>query len=119
MATPPDKVSGVWISLFYTFLNYTLLYPHKFGGMDTMDKLRFDMTQMDPNRVRVEVLYEGKISMGILYFERAKKTFSTKPIGLNEWACVDARVEGLYTVDSAITPKDIVAHCQQLIKESI
>jgi len=54
--------------------------------------------------------------MGVLYFERAKKSFSRKPIGLNEWACVDAKVEGLYTVDEKITPKDIVDHCQGLIK---
>ena len=82
----------------------------------TMDKLTFDITEMDPDRKRVEVLYEGKISMGVLYFERAKKSFSRKPIGLNEWACVDAKVEGLYTIDEKITPKDIVDHCQGLIK---
>jgi hypothetical protein len=29
---------------------------------------------------------------------------------------VDAKVEGLYTIDEKITPKDIVDHCQGLIK---
>lgn len=84
-----------------------------------MDKLTFNITEMDPDRRRVEVYYvDGRIreSLGVLYFERAKKSFSRKPIGLNEWACVDAKVEGLYTIDEKITPKDIVDHCQVLIK---
>ena len=86
------------------------------------DKLTFDITEMDPDRRRVEVYYEvGEIkeSLGVLYFERAKKNFSRKPIGLNEWACVDAKIEGLYTRDERITPKDIVDHCQVLIKGGV
>jgi len=87
-----------------------------------MDKLSFDITQMDTNRVRVEVSFKvGELlteSLGILYFERAKKSFQRKPVGLNAWACVDAKVEGLYTKDESITPKQIVNHCQSLIREA-
>ena len=101
----------VWITLF-------LYVPYLYYNVMT-DKLTFDITEMDPDRKRVEVYYEvGEIkeSLGVLYFERAKKSFSRKPIGLNEWACVDAKIEGLYTKDEKITPKDIVDHCQVLIK---
>ena len=39
---------------------------------------------------------------------------------LDQWACVDAKVEGLYIHGGDnITPKDIVAHCQALIKASV
>ena len=37
---------------------------------------------------------------------------------MNSWACVDAKVEGLYEMtDYDITPKDIVGKCQSLIRE--
>ena len=95
---------------FYMFLNYTLWY---------MDKLSYDITQITPDRISVEVLFKvGEIteSLGILYFEKAKRGYVRKPIGLNAWACVDAKVEGLYTKDESITPKDIVGYVYQLIK---
>ena len=87
----------------------------------TMEKLSFELSQMDPSRVRVEVFYKvGKLkeSLGILYYEKAKTGFSRKPIGLNAWACVDAKVEGLYTKDESITPTDIVAEGRRLIQEA-
>jgi len=86
-----------------------------------MDKLSFDITKMDEGRIRVEVYYtpneEMRVMMGILYFEKAKRSFNRKPVGMDAWACVDAKVEGLYTVDKAITPPQIVAHCYKLIQE--
>jgi hypothetical protein len=37
---------------------------------------------------------------------------------MNAWGCVDAKVEGLYVYGGdEITPKDIVAKCQSLIRE--
>lgn len=83
-----------------------------------MDKLTFNMEKVDEGRVRVEVMYEGKVSMGILYFEKAKVGWTNKPIISNKWRCVDAKVEGLYEVDKATTPKEIVAHCQDLIEKA-
>jgi hypothetical protein len=86
-----------------------------------MDKLRFDMTQPDNDRIVIDVFYtDGGVdqSLGVLYFERAKKVWTEKPVGLNEWACVDAKVEGLYTIDESITPTNMLRHAVGLIKAS-
>ncbi len=78
-----------------------------------MDKLLFEVTPIDANRIRVEVYLklseDLKEFMGMMYYEKAKKTFNRKPVGMNAWLCVDAKVEGLYTVDSAITPQQIIS----------
>jgi hypothetical protein len=38
---------------------------------------------------------------------------------MGSWACVDAKIEGLYQIGGeSITPKDIVKKCQDLIKEN-
>ena len=77
---------------------------------------------MDMDRIRVEVYY--KISetlkefMGIMYYEKAKKSFNRKPVGMDAWACVDAKVEGLYTKDESITPKQIVSEGYNQIKRA-
>lgn len=87
----------------------------------TMDKLSFELTQMDPMRVRVEVYFKVgdlKESLGILYYEKAKVGFTRKPVGMGAWACVDAKVEGLYTKDESITPTQIVAEGRRLIEEA-
>jgi hypothetical protein len=91
-------------------------------GQYDMDKLYFEVTKMDMDRVRVEVYY--KISetlkefMGIMYYEKAKKSFNRKPVGMDAWACVDAKVEGLYTKDESITPKQIVSEGYNRIKQA-
>ena len=54
--------------------------------------------------------------LGILYFEKAKKSFNRKPVGMDQWLCIDAKVEGLYTKDKAITPPQIVRMCYDHIK---
>lgn len=82
----------------------------------TIEDLTYDLFQLDDMRIRIVIsLYEKEL--GTLYFERAKRSFMNKPVGMNSWACVDAKVEGLY-VDGGdhITPKDIVAHCQGLLR---
>ena len=87
----------------------------------TMDKLSFDITQITPDRISVEVSFKlGELQehLGILYFEKAKRGFVRKPIGLNAWACVDAKVEGLYTKDESITPAQIIEKCRELIREA-
>ena len=67
------------------------------------------------DRVRVVLQVEG-VEVGVLYFEKAKKGWNTKPIRQNGWACVEAKVEGLYVYGGeSATPKDLVAWCQQLI----
>lgn len=88
------------------FPNYTLFI---------MDKLTFNVSKVEESRIMVEVMYMGEISLGILYFEKPKAGWTNKPIMPKKWRCVDAKVEGLYERDSAITPKDIVGLCQEEI----
>ena len=83
--------------------------------MITIQDLTYDIFQLDDMKMRIVIsLYEKEL--GTLYFEKAKRAFTNKPVGMNSWACVDAKVEGLYVVGGEdITPKDIVAKCQGLI----
>ena len=83
-----------------------------------MDKLTYELTILENDRVRIVVtMMGGEVELGTLYFEKAKRSFSRKPIGMDQWACVDAKVEGLYVHGGEeITPKDIVAHCQLLLR---
>jgi len=84
----------------------------------TVDTLTYQMDQIEEGRIRIVVLLNEEVELGTLYFERAKKSFNRKPIGMNAWGCVDAKVEGLYVYGGdEITPKDIVAKCQSLIRE--
>ena len=84
--------------------------------MITIQDLTYDIFQLDEMKTRIVIsLYEKEL--GTLYFEKAKRAFTNKPVGMNSWACVDAKVEGLYVVGGEdITPKDIVAYCQQLLR---
>jgi hemolysin-activating ACP:hemolysin acyltransferase len=84
--------------------------------MITIQDLTYDIFQLDEMKTRIVIsLYEKEL--GTLYFEKAKRAFTNKPVGMNSWACVDAKVEGLYVVGGEdITPKDIVAHCQSLLR---
>jgi len=84
--------------------------------MVIIEDLTYDLFQLDDERVRIVIsLYEKEL--GTLYFERAKRSFVRKPVSMDGWACVDAKVEGLYVVGGAnITPKDIIAHCQGLLR---
>ena len=53
-----------------------------------------------------------------MLFRSAKKTFQRKPIGMDAWTCVDAKVEDLYIyLGAEVLPKDIVAKCYEVIKE--
>jgi hypothetical protein len=86
--------------------------------MVTIDTLTYDISEMDPGRIRISIMME-EIELGGLYFEKAKSGFINKPIGLNAWACVDAKIEGLYIHGGDnITPRDMVAKCQDLIRLS-
>ena len=73
-----------------------------------------DMIEWDRVRIILEV---ETIEVGVLYFERAKKGWTNKPL-TNGWTCVDAKVEGLYIYGGeSATPKDIIAWCQELINK--
>jgi len=77
--------------------------------------MTYNMTHIEEGRIRIIIVQEEK-ELGTLYFERAKKTFQRKPITMNGWACVDAKINELYDMGGEITPKEIVAHCQDIIR---
>ena len=78
--------------------------------------MTYNMAHIEEGRIRIIIVQEEK-ELGTLYFERAKKTFQRKPITMNGWACVDAKINELYDMGGEITPKEIVAHCQEMIRD--
>jgi hypothetical protein len=86
----------------------------------SVDNLVYELSPMDEGVIRIVVLSGDQEELGSLYFERAKKTFQRKPIGMDAWGCVDAKIERLYEYGGDnITPKDIVGKCQELIREYV
>jgi hypothetical protein len=85
----------------------------------TIDNLTYKVEELvEGERIRVSIYVDQTVEVGSLYFERAKKSFNRKPVGMNGWVCVDAKVEGLYLYGGDnFTPKDIVNKSQQLIGE--
>lgn len=84
--------------------------------VNTSAKLTYNLTQMDDNRLRV-VITKDDIEVGSLYYEKAKRSFNRKPIGMNAWTMVDAKIEGLYEAEEMLTPTEVSNKCQQLINE--
>jgi hypothetical protein len=85
----------------------------------TVDTLSYDMNLIEEGRIRMVISLDDQVELGTLYFEKAKKTFQRKPIGMDGWACVDAKIQGLFVHGGEhITPKDIVKKCQDLIREA-
>ena len=82
-----------------------------------MDNLSYNLTEIESDRLRIVIMLND-IELGSLYYERAKKTFNRKPIGMNAWGCVDAKIEGLYEADENITPTEVMNKCQSLIREA-
>jgi hypothetical protein len=84
----------------------------------TIDSLTYDLFQLDVDKIRIVIsLYEKEL--GTVYFEKAKRSFMRKPVSMDGWACIDAKIEGLYVVGGDnITPKDIVGQCQKVIRDS-
>ena len=75
----------------------------------------YKMDKME-DRIRFIISFNEQ-EVGSLYFEKAKRGFNRKPIGMDAWVCVDAKIERLYEVsDYEITPKEIVEVCQKMIK---
>ena len=77
----------------------------------------YNMTEIEDGRIRRVIVEEDK-ELGALYFERAKKNFQRKPITMNGWACVDAKIDGLYEMGGELTPKDVIAECQMMIRDA-
>jgi len=82
-----------------------------------MDRLAFRVIKMEESRIRVEIMSEEMGEMATLYYERGKNTYNHKPIGMDEWLCVDAKVWGnLYEIFN-VTPRQILDECQKHIRE--
>ena len=80
-----------------------------------MDKLTYNLMEIEPDRLRV-IITKDDIEVGSLYYEKAKRSFNRKPIGMNAWGCVDAKIEGLYEADENITPTEVINKCQEVIQ---
>ena len=88
-----------------------------------MDKLSYTISPMEGDRLRIVITLRdqefperGGVELGSLYYEKAKRTFQRKPISMGSWACVDAKIEGLYEAGLEITPTEVMVQCQQEIR---
>ena len=80
-----------------------------------MEDFIYKMDKID-ERIRFIISFKEQ-EVGSLYFEKAKKGFTNKPLSMDAWVCVDAKIEKLYEVsDYEIFPKEIVETCQKMIK---
>jgi hypothetical protein len=81
-----------------------------------MTDFNYKMDRIEEGRIRFIISFNEQ-EVGSLYFEKAKKTFQRKPVSMDAWVCVDAKIEKLYEVSNYdITPKEIVEVCQKMIK---
>ena len=80
-----------------------------------MEDLIFNMERIDEGVIRITISDHNLIQKGVLYFEKVKVGFVRKPISMNSWACVDAKVEGLYDMGGDYSSLDILNKCQLLI----
>ena len=79
--------------------------------------MKYELTEIENNRIGVTVTNEDKV-VGLLYFEKAKLSFTNKPLSMGSWACVDAKIEDQEIFNEDFTPKQMVGECQDLIKEA-
>ena len=89
-----------------------------FTNVDILINMTDFIYKMDKMEERIRFIISFKEQeVGSLYFEKAKKGFTNKPLSMDAWVCVDAKIERLYEVsDYEITPKEIVEVCQKMIK---
>jgi len=80
-----------------------------------MDNLIFNLDRIDEGVIRITISDMNLNQKGVLYFEKVKVGFVRKPISMGSWACVDAKIEGLYEMGGDFTPLDILNRCQQLL----
>ena len=79
--------------------------------------MKYELTQIEDNRIGVTVTNEDKV-VGLLYFEKAKLSFTNKPLSMGSWACVDAKIEDQEIFNENFTPKQMVGECQESIKRA-
>ena len=83
--------------------------------MITLYRMKYELTQIEDNRIGVTVTNEDKV-VGLLYFEKAKLSFTNKPLSMGSWACVDAKIEDQEIFNEDFTPKQMVGECQEMIR---
>ncbi len=81
-----------------------------------MDNLIFNISTMD-DKIVITITDNDQVHKGILYFERVKVGFIRKPISMSSWACIDAKIDGLYEMGGDFSSLDILNKCQSLITE--
>jgi hypothetical protein len=84
-----------------------------------MEDLIFNIEWVDEKVIRVVISDNNVNQKGVLYFEKVKVGFNRKPISMNSWACVDAKVEGLYDMGGDYSSLDILNRCQELISSFV
>lgn len=99
--------------MFRVYHSFTL-----FTNVDILINMTDFIYKMDKMEERIRFIISFKEQeVGSLYFEKAKKGFTNKPLSMDAWVCVDAKIEKLYEVsDYEIFPKEIVEVCQKMIK---
>jgi hypothetical protein len=100
----------MWISLFYVFPNL-----HFVHSVNIFMRMKYELTLIEDNRIGVTITEDHKM-VGILYFEKAKLSFTNKPLSMGSWACVDAKIEDENIYHEGFTPKQMVGECQEMIK---
>ena len=80
-----------------------------------INDMKYELTQIEDNRIGVTVTNEDKV-VGLLYFEKAKLSFTNKPLSMGSWACVDAKIEDQEIFNENFTPKQMVGECQEMIR---
>ena len=74
------------------------------------------VTKMSDERYRVEFFHHDAEYLS-LYYERAKKGFVSKPVGLNTWVCVEAKYSDgdIYKLFPDLTPRQLIDWGQKLV----
>jgi hypothetical protein len=80
-----------------------------------MEDLIFNIDRIDEGVIRITISDMNLNQKGVLYFEKVKVGYNRKPISMNSWACVDAKIEGLYDMGGDYSSLDILNECQRLI----
>ncbi len=80
-----------------------------------MEDLIFNLERIDEGVIRITISDMNLNQKGVLYFEKVKVGFNRKPISMNSWACIDAKIEGLYDMGGDYSSLDILNKCQLLI----
>jgi len=80
-----------------------------------MDELKYEINQLENNNIRLELFYKNNF-VGVMYFTLGKIGFNKKPISINNWICVDAKIFGLYDYIN-IEPSELVKQARSKIYE--